>query len=581
MGSTVAAQPAVSGKNISPAPPEDMGRHRYLVVLAATICFAAFTYCSLAAFWPKFSRAEVFFAECAREMIVSNNYVTPLYHKQPFFDKPILVYWLIISMFKLFGLSHFAARIPSIACALGTLLLTGAGCTALYGRRSGLIAASTLATSFMFLSFASLCMSDMLLVFFDSLTLGLLYIGIQNAKRRDWLWLCAAVSMGLAFLTKGPIGIVLPLATFFVFLLVTRQFGIISLRHAFLAVLTVALVSSPWFAAVYRANGVQALLYFFVHENLQRFTGSQYDAGKPFWYTIMSLFYGFAPWSVFLPLALNQFIRSVRQDGLKPTVYASLFLWLWVFIGVGFFCFSRGKCDYYTLPTYPAAAILTAKFIKEQADQRSDVLKIILAVFAVAFLASSIGCYAILMSCADATLMWWTVPVALLASGLAMLAVLAKNKYGACLGISALGIAAAVILFSMEVLPDIASMEPIGDYVRIVNTTPPETRIGVEEALHGWIDEISFQTGRHPATLTGASELNGFLRGPSTCLVLTSEDKLNQLSAGTRSHLNVLCRANVITHALTPGYVIQHSGNLQDPIPVVMVATPGLESSKK
>src|SRR5262249_4948034 len=144
---------------------------------------------------------------------------------------------------------------------------------------------------------------------------------------------------------------------------------------------------------------------------------------------------------------------------------------------------------------YPAAAILTAKFIKDKIDQRSDVLKIILTFFAVAFLASSIGLYAILMSCADATIMWWTVPVALLASGLAMLAVLAKNKLGAALGISTLGIAASVILFSMEILPDIASMEPIADYVMIVNATPPETRIGVEEGLHGWIDEISFQTG--------------------------------------------------------------------------------------
>src|SRR5262249_32690547 len=140
---------------------------------------------------------------------------------------------------------------------------------------------------------------------------------------------------------------------------------------------------------------------------------------------------------------------------------------------------------------------------------------------------------------------------------------------------------AAVILFSMEILPDIASMEPIEDYVRIVNTTPPQTRIGVEEALHGWIDEISFQTGRHPVTLTGAGEVNGFLSEPSACLVLTSEDKLNQLAVKTRSRLNVLLRANVITHALTPGYVIQHSGNLQDPIPVVMVATPGPENSKR
>ena len=61
----------------------------------------------------KFSRAEIFFAQCAKEMIAQANFITPLFHNHPFFDKPILTYWLIILSFKQFGINHLAARIPS------------------------------------------------------------------------------------------------------------------------------------------------------------------------------------------------------------------------------------------------------------------------------------------------------------------------------------------------------------------------------------------------------------------------------------------------------------------------------------
>src|SRR3990167_6238690 len=96
----------------------------FLVSLLLILCLAASLYVVLAANWLKFSRAEVFFAECAREMLAKSNFVTPLYHGQPFFDKPILMYWLILSTFKTLGVSHLVARLPSILAALGTITAT-------------------------------------------------------------------------------------------------------------------------------------------------------------------------------------------------------------------------------------------------------------------------------------------------------------------------------------------------------------------------------------------------------------------------------------------------------------------------
>src|SRR5262249_54179635 len=139
-----------------------LSNHDFLLGLALILAMSAILYTVVSASWPKFSRAEVFFAECAREMLKSSNYVTPLYHGKPFFDKPILVYWLILSTFKLFGVSHIVARIPSIIAGVLTVAATGLSTALIAGTVPGLIAAMALGSSFMYFSFSSLCMSDML-----------------------------------------------------------------------------------------------------------------------------------------------------------------------------------------------------------------------------------------------------------------------------------------------------------------------------------------------------------------------------------------------------------------------------------
>lgn len=571
--------PSIGRGALLERPPEGTTGRSFTILTLICLSLAGLSYCSLAAFWPKFSRAEVFFAECAREMIATSNFVTPLYHNQPFFDKPILVYWLIIAMFQNFGLSHFAARLPSIIAALGTVLTTVFAGAALFERRSGLIAGAMLATSFMFLSFASLCMSDMLLVLFDSLTLSFFYLGVSSDKRRTLYWLAAALTMGLAFLTKGPIGVVLPSATAFIYLLIIKQLRTIKLLHIVLGALIVLLVASPWFMAAYQVNGMSAVIYFFVHENLQRFAGSAYDAGRPFWYVIVSLFLGFAPWSLFLPLALIQFISALRNASKsKQPAYevknGSLYLWLWVGISVGFFCFSRGKCDYYTLPAYPAAAILTAHFLSQQWAKPAPFTWVALYAFASVFLLGGLASCAFLPNLASQGIVttWWLLPIELIIIGGLMFAFALRKRLGPCFITAAIGICATTILFSSQIMPSISAFEPIGKYAGLIDGYSVATEIGVDQALHSWIDEISFQTGRHPITLTGPSELRKFLQSSKPAIVLVSESKLQELPDRLVHKLKILTRDKVITHSLTPGYFIERRGDLTDPAPVVLVS---------
>src|SRR5262249_43716470 len=134
-----------------------------------------------------------------------------------------------------------------------------------------------------------------------------------SAPRRNQMWWLAATTMGFAFLTKGPVGIVLPTACFLGFLGLTRQLSLIKLRHVLAGAATIIAVSLPWWIAAYKANGTGAVVYFFVRENPIRFAGSTYDTHKPIWFMLVSLMTGFAPWSLFLPLVLWSSVQKWRR----------------------------------------------------------------------------------------------------------------------------------------------------------------------------------------------------------------------------------------------------------------------------
>jgi len=310
------------------------------VGLALIVAISAFLYIELSACWPQFGRAEVFFAECAREMIEARNWVTPLYHGQGFFDKPILTYWFIIGCFQLFGADHFIARIPSIIASLATIIVTALACRRAFGQSAALISAAALASSFMFLHFSALCMSDSWLVLCDTATLVAMYAGLKVAERRSIYWFFAAVFLALGFLVKGPVAMVLPLGFFACYLVATKNWQSVKLKHLLIGTLTVAAIAAPWFAMAFAQCGLEAMFYFFVRENVQRFAGNTYDTHRPVWFMLVSLMSGFAPWSVFLPPALACSIqrwRTVATDQANAQrANLELFCWLWIAIVVGF-----------------------------------------------------------------------------------------------------------------------------------------------------------------------------------------------------------------------------------------------------
>jgi 4-amino-4-deoxy-L-arabinose transferase-like glycosyltransferase len=523
-------------------------------------------YVSLALFWTKFSRAEVFFAECAREMVLYHNPITPLFHHHPFFDKPILVYWLIIGCYKLFGISHLTARIPSILAALVSVTVCSISTTAMFrNRQAGLVAGMALASSFMFFSFAYLCMSDMLLTALDTITMALLYVGIVKPNYRTSAWWLAAAGMGFAFATKGPVGVALPAISFLLFLGLKKELHIIRPKHLLLGVVTVALIAAPWFIAAYQANGSGAIGYFFIRENFQRFAGSTYDTHKPIWFMVQSLMTGFLPWSIFLPIILWVTASNLKEKRTSEYWSGELYLWLWIAVVIGFFSVSRGKCDYYALPAYPAAAALVGLYLTNWINSNSKITKSIAYLLSIVFLGTAFGLTFFLPKVVNSAifLSWCYLPAVLLIASLIIVLMAQKNKIFAAYTTVFVGICLSGTAFAAQIFPQIIRQQPIKDYVSTIRSLPPQTKIGVDSSLAPWIDQITFESAREPVCINDSNQLKLFMTAKEPVIVIVPEPQFEE-TFGTHSKFKILDRRKAISHALNPGYVFNQGGKMYD-----------------
>jgi 4-amino-4-deoxy-L-arabinose transferase-like glycosyltransferase len=255
--------------------------------------------------------------------------------------------------FRAFGFSAGAARLVPAFATLGVLLATlWLGCV-LFDRRTAVTGAAVLAATGAFVGFGHVAMSDMLLALFSTLAVAIAARVVAGGAHPAWP-IALAAALGLGFLTKGPIALLLP-GLGIGWLAVRDRASLPRPRPlaAAAAVVVFAALATGWFALVYRRLGWGPLEHFFLRENLQRFAASTYDAQLPFWFYVPTYLAEGAPWSLFFPLAAWHAWR--REGG------AGRFLVGWFALMLVPLSLSRGKIDYYLLPFYPAASLLVAR----------------------------------------------------------------------------------------------------------------------------------------------------------------------------------------------------------------------------
>ena len=293
-------------------------------------------------------------------MVETPEYLLPhAPHELPL-NKTPLQYWLIGIAYKIFGFNHGAGRIPSALCGLGVLIAVYLLGLRFHGKIVGLTASAMLSTTYLFWSFARLSMPDLLLTLCISTTLACWFLVLlDQTKHPRTLVLIGYGAVGVGFLVKGPVAIVLSFLPICLEIIISRDLTIIRKLRPISGLITFLLVAAPYFLLVYVYHGVEPLWNFFVEENLRRFTGSSYKTTQPiFVYETTAFLADFLPWS---PLLIVSAWWLSRWKTIDQTMRRQLrLLGFWIFSPILFFSLSSFKLDYYFLIGVPPAALLVA-----------------------------------------------------------------------------------------------------------------------------------------------------------------------------------------------------------------------------
>ncbi len=296
------------------------------------------------------------YAAAAREMIRTGDPIVPRFNGEPRLNKPPLLYWLMAGAFILLGPGESAARLPSLVAAAATLGLILWWARIRMAPAMGRSAVSVLATCAIFFACARLATTDMLLTLWITATLLTWHEAAvttdRGSKRR--LALASGLACGLAAMTKGPVGIVLPGLVIAVTAAVTGKRGMITLRGLAIALCGQALVVGPWLYALIGRVGLAEVAGILSRETGDRIAGGL-DHPRPFYYLLANFWVTFLPWSLAAPLALW---RSLPRRGSGET--AGPFLAAWLGTVLIFFSLVADKNDAYLLPAAPALALLVA-----------------------------------------------------------------------------------------------------------------------------------------------------------------------------------------------------------------------------
>ena len=297
---------------------------------------------------------EGFYGAITAEMNRRGEWITPYLAGRPWFEKPILLYWLAKPSLMLFG-EMVGPRVPSVLATVATLAIVGWYGQRNFGERVGRLAMLILGGTLLFSGLGRLMMTDPLLAL--CITAGFLLFeeSLRGMAHARWL---AGLAVGISVLAKGPVAVLL-----LVPLLIWRFVRFPELRGqfrggwlGFFAAFSLAVAS--WYLPAYLVNGDLFVQKFLVEQNLRRFTGGDeaHTLGGPaaFVFFVPIFLLGFLPWSFVL---LGNAIAHRRN---RQTDERLLFLIAWAIIVFAFFSISGAKLPHYIIPMFPPLALVLA-----------------------------------------------------------------------------------------------------------------------------------------------------------------------------------------------------------------------------
>jgi dolichol-phosphate mannosyltransferase len=319
---------------------------------------------------------EARYAEIPRHMLAQRSWLVPILHGEPYYDKPPLLYWLVMASYSVLGVSDWAARLVASGAGFLTVVITYLWGRRVAGPRAGFLAGHILCLTVRYIYLARLLTMDTLLCLCVTAALAAAHVAVHGATFRWRWWLVSAVACGLGMLTKGPVALALTAVPVLAYSFLDRRRTRLGLV-AWLAYLAVALsVAAPWYIAVARVDP-GFVDYFFWRHNVERFV-APFDHVEPFWFYLPSLLLGMLPWTLLMPSLVLHLVRKPRDEasvpgvrGLTPWLGLPLLASLWCLL---FFSLAGCKRPTYILPAMPLLALALGCYLDTVVPREREAL---------------------------------------------------------------------------------------------------------------------------------------------------------------------------------------------------------------
>ncbi|EKS9799546.1 MULTISPECIES: glycosyltransferase family 39 protein [Burkholderia] len=332
------------------------------------------------------------YAEMAREMFVTGDWITPRYNGYKYFEKPPLQTWLNALTFAWFGIGEWQARLYTAVASFAGILLVGYTGARLFNPLSGFLAAVVLASSPYWNLMGHFNALDMGLAFWMALSLCSLLLaqrpGLRPAAARGWMWACWA-AMAFAVLSKGLVGLILPGAVLVLYTLIARDWALWKRLYLVSGLVIFFAIVTPWFVLVQQRNP-EFFNFFFIVQQFRRYLTPEQNRPGPLYYFVPVLLVGFLPWLSVAWQSIRHALRMPRQpNGFSPM----LVLLIWSAFIFLFFSASHSKLISYVLPVAPALALIIGAYLPLMSADRfrrhllGNLVFLVVAAFGIIFLA--------------------------------------------------------------------------------------------------------------------------------------------------------------------------------------------------
>jgi 4-amino-4-deoxy-L-arabinose transferase-like glycosyltransferase len=334
--------------------PSTLAKRVYLLLFAVIIVFYFYGLGKL----PLLGPDEPRYAQVAREMFLNRDLITPTLGGHTWFEKPALLYWMIVGSFKVFGVSEWSARLGPAVC--GLLTIVAVWCIDReegFAFRAVVVSASCLGL----IVFSRAASFDVVITMTSTWALAFFLLHeLPSTKNKRLLLPGFYMFVGLSLLAKGLVGIVIPFGVVGLYYLLRRT---LPQRPVWLSLIwglpLALLVAAIWYGPVIARNGWTFIDEFFVQHHFARFVSNKYHHPQPVYFYPVIILMLALPWTVHLIVALVK-ARKWEWRGADSVSIVRIFSLAWLLLPIVFFSFSGSKLPGYILPALPAVALLVA-----------------------------------------------------------------------------------------------------------------------------------------------------------------------------------------------------------------------------